>query len=143
MASLNKVQIIGNLGKDPETRYTTRGDAVCNISVATTKVWKDKNGQKQDKTEWHRVVLYRGMAETASQYLKQGAQVYIEGELVTEKWEDKDGTQRYTTKIEASDMKMLGRAPSREGGPLEDRRPHMPERADPFAPPAGVDDIPF
>jgi len=142
MASLNKVQLIGNLGKDPETRYTTRGDAVCNISLATTDVWKDKNGQKQDKTEWHRVVLYRGMAETASRYLKQGAQVYIEGKLVTEKWEDKDGTQRYTTKIEASEMKMLGKAPDRDGA-LEDRRPPVTDRQDPFSGAPPVDDIPF
>lgn len=141
MASLNKVQLIGNLGKDPDTRYTTRGDAVCNISLATTDTWKDKNGQKQDKTEWHRVVLYRGMAETAQQYLKQGAQVYIEGKLVTEKWEDKDGKQRYSTKIEATDMKMLGRAPARDG--LEDRRPAPVDRADPFSSAPPVDDIPF
>lgn len=142
MASLNKVQIIGNLGKDPDTRYTTRGDAVCNISVATTDTWKDKNNQKQEKTEWHRVVLYRGMAETAQQYLKQGSQVYIEGRLVTEKWEDKNGEQRYTTKIEATDMKMLGRAPSRESV-LEDRRPAAADRQDPFGSAPPVDDIPF
>lgn len=142
MASLNKVQLIGNLGKDPELRYTTRGDAVCNLSIATTDVWKDKNGQKQDKTEWHRVVLFRGIAETASQYLKQGAQVYIEGKLVTEKWEDKNGEQRYTTKIEASDMKMLGKAPGRDGA-LEDRRPPVADRQDPFGSTPPVDDIPF
>ena len=142
MASLNKVQLIGNLGKDPELRYTTRGDAVCNLSIATTDVWKDKNGQKQDKTEWHRVVLFRGIAETASQYLKQGAQVYIEGKLVTEKWEDKNGEQRYTTKIEANDMKMLGKAPGRDGA-LEDRRPSVADRQDPFGSAPPVDDIPF
>lgn len=142
MASLNKVQIIGNLGKDPDTRYTTRGDAVCNISVATTDTWKDKNNQKQEKTEWHRVVLYRGMAETAQQYLKQGSQVYIEGRLVTEKWEDKNGEQRYTTKIEATDMKMLGRAPSRESV-LEDRRLAAADRQDPFGSAPPVDDVPF
>lgn len=141
MASLNKVQIIGNLGKDPDTRYTTRGDAVCNLSIATTDAWKDKNGEKQEKTEWHRVVLYRGMAETAARYLKQGAQVYIEGKLVTERWEDKDGTQRYSTKIEASEMKMLGRAPGREG--LEDRRPPPPDRHDSSSSAPPVDDIPF
>ncbi|TXI29374.1 MAG: single-stranded DNA-binding protein [Nitrosomonas oligotropha] len=108
MASLNKVILIGNLGKDPETRYMSNGDAVTNITVATTDTWKDKNGEKQEKTEWHRVTFYRKLAEIAGEYLKKGRSVYVEGRLETRKWTDKNGVERYTTDIIASDMKMLG-----------------------------------
>ncbi|MEK6735115.1 MAG: single-stranded DNA-binding protein [Pseudomonadota bacterium] len=108
MASVNKVILIGNLGKDPETRYMSNGDAVTNITVATTDTWKDKNGEKQEKTEWHRVTFYRKLAEIAGEYLKKGRPVYIEGRLETRKWTDKAGVERYTTDIIASDMKMLG-----------------------------------
>jgi len=111
MASLNKVILIGNLGRDPETRYLPNGDAVTNISVATTDTWKDKNGEKQEKTEWHRVSLYRRLAEVAGEYLKKGSQVYIEGRIEYREYE-KDGQKRYTTDIVASEMKMLG---SRQG----------------------------
>lgn len=111
MASLNKVILIGNLGRDPETRYLPNGDAVTNISVATTDTWKDKNGEKQEKTEWHRVSLYRRLAEIAGEYLKKGSQVYIEGRIEYREYE-KDGQKRYTTDIVASEMKMLG---SRQG----------------------------
>lgn len=131
MASLNKVQLIGHLGADPETRYTTSGDAVCTIRLATSKTWRDKaSGEQRESTEWHRVVLYRRLGEVAGQYLRKGSQVYIEGELQTRKWTDKDGADRYTTKVVADEMKMLGKrngaadsAPSDTGG-----------RADPFAP---------
>jgi len=108
MASVNKVILIGNLGKDPETRYMSNGDAVTNITLATTDTWKDKNGEKQEKTEWHRVTFYRKLAEIAGEYLKKGRSVYIEGRLETRKWTDKNGVERYTTDIIASDMKMLG-----------------------------------
>ncbi|MBA3756564.1 MAG: single-stranded DNA-binding protein [Nitrosomonas sp.] len=108
MASVNKVILIGNLGKDPETRYMSNGEAVTNITLATTDTWKDKNGEKQEKTEWHRVTFYRKLAEIAGEYLKKGRSVYIEGRLETRKWTDKAGVERYTTDIIASDMKMLG-----------------------------------
>ncbi|SEQ86117.1 single-strand DNA-binding protein [Nitrosomonas sp. Nm51] len=108
MASVNKVILIGNLGRDPETRYMSSGDAVTNISLATTEVWKDKNGEKQEKTEWHRVTFYRKLAEIAGEYLKKGRSVYVEGRLETRKWTDKNGMERYTTEIIATDMKMLG-----------------------------------
>jgi single-strand DNA-binding protein len=111
MASVNKVILIGNLGKDPETRYMPNGDAVTNITVATTDAWKDKSGEKQEKTEWHRVTFYRKLAEIVGEYLKKGSQVYIEGRLETKKWTDKEGIERYTTEIIASDMKMLGSKP--------------------------------
>ncbi|MGE5493025.1 MAG: single-stranded DNA-binding protein [Actinomycetota bacterium] len=109
MASVNKVILVGNLGADPETRYTASGDAVCNIRLATTDSWKDKqSGEKREMTEWHRVVFYRKLAEIAGQYLKKGSQVYLEGRLKTRKWQDKDGQDRYTTEIEATEMQMLG-----------------------------------
>ncbi|OGA28384.1 MAG: single-stranded DNA-binding protein, partial [Betaproteobacteria bacterium RIFCSPLOWO2_12_61_14] len=109
MASVNKVILIGNLGKDPETRYMPNGEAVTNITVATSETWKDKtSGEKQEKTEWHRVTFYRRLAEIAGEYLKKGSQVYIEGRLETRKWQDKEGKDRYTTEIIANEMKMLG-----------------------------------
>jgi len=113
MASVNKVILVGNLGRDPETRYTTGGDAVTNIRVATTDTWKDKNGEKQEKTEWHTVVFFGRQAEIAGEYLKKGRQVYLEGRLQTRKWQDKEGQDRYTTEIVADRMQMLG---SRESG---------------------------
>jgi single-strand DNA-binding protein len=113
MASLNKVILIGNLGKDPETRYAPSGDAICNITVATSETWKDKtSGEKKEQTEWHRVVFFGRLAEIAAQYLRKGSQVYVEGRLQTRKWQDKDGQDRYTTEIRADEMKMLG---SRQG----------------------------
>ena len=125
MASVNKVILIGNLGRDPEVRYMPSGDAVANISIATTETWKDKNGEKQEKTEWHRVAMFGKTAEIAGEYLKKGSQVYIEGRLETRKWTDKEGQERYTTEIRADRMQMLG---SRSGGsermaPPEDEAP--------------------
>ncbi len=109
MASVNKVILVGNLGKDPETRYVPNGDAVTNITIATTDSWKDKaTGEKKEATEWHRVVFFRKLAEIAGQYLKKGSSVYIEGSLKTRKWQDKDGMDRYTTEIVADTMQMLG-----------------------------------
>lgn len=114
MASVNKVILVGNLGKDPEVRYMPSGEAVTNITLATTESWRDKStGDKKEATEWHRVVFFRKLAEIAGQYLKKGSQVYIEGSLKTRKWQDKDGQERYTTEIVADEMKMLG---SRQGG---------------------------
>ena len=113
MASVNKVILVGNLGRDPETRYTTSGDAVTNIRLATTDTWKDKNGEKQERTEWHNIVFYGRQAEIAGEYLKKGRQIYVEGRLQTRKWQDKEGQDRYTTEIIADRMQMLG---GREGG---------------------------
>ena len=109
MDSVNKVILVGNLGADPETRYTKGGDAICSIRLATTDSYKDKNsGEKREVTEWHRVVFYRKLAEIAGQYLKKGSQVYIEGKIKTRKWQDKDGQGRYTTEVQVAELKMLG-----------------------------------
>jgi len=109
MASVNKVILVGNLGRDPETRYAPEGGAITNISIATTEQWKDKaSGEKQERTEWHRVVFFNRLAEIAGEYLKKGSQVYVEGNLRTRKWQDKEGKERYTTEIVAERMQMLG-----------------------------------
>jgi single-strand DNA-binding protein len=113
MASVNKVILVGNLGRDPEMRYMPNGEAVCNFSIATTDNWKDKNGQKQERTEWHNIVMYRKLAEIAGEYLKKGRPVYVEGRLQTRKWQTKEGQDRYTTEIIADQMQMLG---GRDGG---------------------------
>ena len=113
MASVNKVILIGNLGRDPETRYTTGGDAVTNLNIATSETWKDKAGEKQEKTEWHRVVLFGRQAEIAGEYLKKGRSVYIEGRLQTKKYTDKDGVEKYSTEIVGDRMQLLG---SKDGG---------------------------
>ncbi len=111
---INKVIIIGNLGKDPETRYMPNGGAVTNITVATSESWKDKqSGQQQERTEWHNVVFFNRLAEIAGEYLKKGSKVYLEGSLRTRKWQDKSGADRYTTEIVGSEMQMLD---SRAGG---------------------------
>jgi single-strand DNA-binding protein len=116
MASVNKTIIVGNLGRDPELRYMPNGEALCNIAVATTETWKDKNtGEKKEQTEWHRVTMYRKLAEIAGQYLKKGSSVYLEGKLQTRKWTDKEGVERYTTEIIADTMQMLGGGPASQG----------------------------
>ena len=157
MASVNKVIIVGNLGADPETKYLPSGDAVTNIRVATTDTWKDKtSGEKKEATEWHRIAFFGRLAEVAGEYLKKGSQVYIEGQLRTRKWQDKDGQDRYSTEIRADVMQMLGR---REGGgePRGEREARSPAPAESRAAepkpaaakkPAGKfddmeDDIPF
>ena len=152
MASVNKVILLGNLGRDPETRYTTGGDAVTNLSIATSEQWKDKSGEKQERTEWHRVVLFGRQAEIAGEYLKKGSQVYVEGNLRTRNWQDKEGKERYTTEIVAERMQMLG---SRAGmgdagarGGDEDKAPVTAGETKPAKKPAGKfddmeDDIPF
>jgi single-strand DNA-binding protein len=114
MASVNKVILIGNLGRDPEVRYTASGAAICNVTIATSRQWKDKtSGERQEETEWHRVVFYDRLAEIAGEYLKKGRPVYVEGRLKTRKWTDKDGVEKYTTEIVAAEMQLLG---GREGG---------------------------
>jgi single-strand DNA-binding protein len=157
MASVNKVIIIGNLGRDPETRYMPDGGAITNISVATTETWKDKAGEKQEKTEWHRVAFFGKLAEIAGEYLKKGSQVYVEGRLQTRKWQDKDGADKYTTEIVANAMQMLGSRQGMGGGGGGDRGEMSGEReggaarapAKATAKPAGgkfddlEDDIPF
>ncbi len=138
---LNKVTLIGNLGQDPEIRYAQNGNAVATLSIATSESWKDKEtGEKVEKTEWHRIVLFSRLAEIAEKYLQKGSQIYLEGKLQTRKWEDKDGNQRYTTEVVGGMMKMLG---SRgEGKPQEAKQGAAP------APSETVDDdfdmdIPF
>ena len=147
---INKVILIGNLGNDPDTRYTASGAAVTNISLATTDSWKDKeSGEQQDRTEWHRIVFFNRLAEIVSEYLKKGSQVYIEGRLQTRKWQDKEGKDRYTTEIVANEMQMLGGRGGSAGAPMGG--PPMSESAAPAAAaasstPAGDfvdDDIPF
>lgn len=114
MASVNKVILIGNLGRDPEVRYAPSGSAICNVTLATSRQWKDKtSGERQEETEWHRVVFYDRLAEIAGEYLKKGRPVYVEGRLKTRKWTDKDGVEKYTTEIVADQMQLLG---GREGG---------------------------
>ena len=142
MASLNKAIIIGHLGKDPETRYTADGTAVCNFTVATTESWKDKaSGQKKEATEWHRVDAFSKLAEICGQYLKKGSLVYVEGKITTRKWTDKEGVERYSTSIRADQMKMLG------GKPVEEEQQPMSKRVasrpDDGSVAAMDDDIPF
>jgi len=111
---VNKVILVGNLGKDPEVRYTANGGAVANITLATSESWKDKQtGENQERTEWHRVVMFNRLGEVAGEYLRKGSQVYIEGKIQTRKWQDQNGQDRYTTEIVANEMQMLG---SRSGG---------------------------
>jgi single-strand DNA-binding protein len=109
MASINKVIIVGHLGRDPDMRYMPNGEAVTTINVATTESWKDKNsGEKKEQTEWHRITFYRRLAEVVGQYVRKGSQIYVEGRLQTRKWQDKEGVERYTTEIIADSMQMLG-----------------------------------
>lgn len=151
MASVNKVILVGNLGKDPEVRYAPSGDAIANVTLATTENWKDKNGEKQEKTEWHRVSFFGKTAEVAGQYLKKGSQVYVEGRIQTRKWTDKEGQERYTTEIVADKMQMLGgRSSSTSMDNTESPRPATrPAPVSSPAKPAGAnfddleDDIPF
>jgi len=116
MASVNKVILIGNLGRDPEVKYTQNGTAVANLSVATNEVWTDKSGQKQERTEWHRVVVWGKQAQVLAEHLAKGKQIYVEGSLQTRSWDDRDGNKRYTTEVRATRVLMLGRA---EGARVE------------------------
>ena len=157
MASVNTVILVGNLGKDPEVRYMTNGDAVANVSIATSESWKDKvSGEKKEITEWHRLVFYRKLAEIVGQYLKKGSTVYVEGRIRTRKWQDKEGQERTTTEIDVTEMQMLGgrnAAPSsggetEYGGSMPSSSAPSPARGTPAAkkPPSFEDmddDIPF
>jgi single-strand DNA-binding protein len=161
MASINKVILVGNLGRDPETRYLPEGGAVTNVSIATTDTWKDKtSGEKKEATEWHRVVFFNRLAEIAGEYLKKGSQVYVEGRLRTRKWQDKEGQDKYTTEIVCDTMQMLGgrQGMGEGGGRGAERGDASPDRGGPPAEgrpapsaakkPAGKfddmeDDIPF
>jgi single-strand DNA-binding protein len=144
MRGVNKVILIGNLGRDPEVRYTREGTAVANLNLATTETWNDGSGQRQERTEWHKVVAWGKLAEIAKEYLGKGKQVYIEGRLQTRSWEDKEGVKRYTTEVRADQMVMLGGrgadGMSRDSGP-------PPSEASDFGRPesfqATEDDVPF
>lgn len=116
MAGVNKVIIIGNLGQDPEVRYTASGNPVANFSVATSEQWNDKNGQRQERTEWHRIVAWGKLAELCGEYLSKGRQCYVEGKLQTRNWEDRDGHKRYTTEIVANQVTFLGGGGGSSGG---------------------------
>lgn len=151
---INKAILIGNLGKDPETRYTAGGSAVTNIRIATNETWKDKQtGEQQERTEWHAVVFFGRLAEIAAEYLRKGSTVYVEGRLQTRKWQDKDGQDRYTTEIVANEMQMLGGRGGAGGGAMpEDDAGQAPARRRPAAAASGGgsapaedfdDDIPF
>jgi single-strand DNA-binding protein len=139
MRGVNKVILVGNLGRDPEVRYTRNGTAVATLNIATTETWTDQNGQRQDRTEWHRVVAWSKLAEIVKEYLSKGQQVYIEGKLQTRSWDDRDGNKRYTTEIKADQMVMLGGR--RDAGGRELEPPPGPENEEPFE--ASEDDVPF
>ena len=134
---LNKVILIGRLGRDPETRYMPNGEAVCNFSVATSESWKDQSGQRQERIEWHNITMYRRLAEIAGQYLKKGSQVYLEGKIQTRKYQGKDGIERTAYDIIANEMKMLGGGNSEQQAQSE--APTPPRRQAPAAPAAPVD----
>ncbi len=140
MGGVNKVILIGNLGRDPEVRYTPSGVAVANFSIATSEEWKDKvSGQKQERTEWHRIVAWRRLGEICGEYLHKGSQVFIEGKLQTRSWEDRDGNKRYTTEVYATTMQMLG-SPNRGSKTTGQEDPGYPVE-EPITVPE--DDIPF
>lgn len=134
---INKVILVGNLGGDPELRTTDGGTAVCNFTVATNESYKDRDGNKVDKTEWHRIVAWGRLAEICGEYLTKGRQVYLEGQLQTRKWEDKDGVERYTTEVKIREMQMLGSNPTAAG---EAAAAHEAEAGDSSGP---DDDLPF
>jgi len=149
---VNKAIIVGNVGQDPEVRYMPSGSAVAEVSVATTEQWKDKNnGEKQERTEWHRITFFGRLAEIVGEYIKKGSQIYVEGSIRTEKWQDKQGNDRYTTKIIANEMQMLGGRTGGSAGFNQDtpqQQQRAPQQQAPAAAPAGAsadfdDDIPF
>ena len=136
---LNKVILIGRLGRDPEVRYMPNGEAVCNFSVATSESWKDQSGQRQEKTEWHNITMYRKLAEIAGQYLKKGSQVYLEGKIQSRKYQGKDGIERTAYEIIANEMKMLGGG--NDSGQQSNQTPSQPRRQAPATPAAPAEDI--
>jgi len=151
---LNKVMLIGNLGADPETRFTQDGTCVCNLRVATTEKFKNRNGERQERTEWHRVVMWGKLGEIANQYLSKGSRVYIEGKIETRKWQNRDGNDQYTTEIRANEMKMLGGGTGAGGGasgnqnqgsssfPSQGGGGSAPKGNDPFASTPDFGDVP-
>ena len=143
--SLNKVHLIGRLGRDPEVRYMPNGDAVCNFSLATSEKFTDKSGNKAEKTEWHNIVIYRKLAEIAGQYLKKGSQVYLEGKIQSRKYTDKNGVERTAYEIVCHEMKMLGgnEAQHMQPAPPASQEPPPPPAARNAAPPSDDSDIPF
>lgn len=144
MAGINKVIIVGNLGADPEVRYTPSGSAVANFSVATSESWKDKNtGEKKERTEWHRIVVWGKLGELCGEYLSKGRQVYVEGRLQTRSYDDKEGVKRYMTEIIATDVQFLGSKESGGGRPAGGAAPPRDSFGVPGAPPPADDDIPF
>lgn len=145
---INKVIIVGNLGRDPEVRYLPNGSAVTNLNIATSQSWKDKQtGEQQERTEWHRVVTFNRLAEISAEYLKKGSKIYIEGSLRTQKWQDKSGNDRYTTEIVANEMQMLDSRGGTAGGPSSDGRSDFSASSNAQPQPASAegfdDDIPF
>ena len=144
MGSVNKVILVGNLGRDAELRYTPGGAAVATLNLATTEVWNDKAGQKQEKTEWHRIVLWGKQAESLQEYLTKGKQIYVEGRLQTRQWDDKDGNKRYTTEIKADRVTLLGGGGGGRSGGVERSSGHAAGSQDePPMEPMTDDDIPF
>ena len=140
--SVNKAILIGRLGRDPEVRHMPNGEAVCNFSIATSETWKDQHGQKQERTEWHAITLYRRLAEVAGQYLKKGSQVYIEGRIQSRKYTDKNGIERTAYEIIGNEMKMLGgKAEGSSESANTAEPPAPPSRQAPAAPAQPVDDI--
>lgn len=139
---LNKVILIGRLGRDPEVRYMPNGEAVCNFSVATSEAWNDRNGQRQERTEWHNITMYRRLAEIAGQYLKKGSQVYLEGKIQSRKYTDKNGVERTAYDIIVNEMKMLGGgSDGQQAQSAQTETPTPPRRQAPVAPAAPVDDV--
>lgn len=144
MSGVNKVILLGRLGRDPEKRYTQNGTAVTNFSMATSEVYNDKTtGQKNEKTEWHNVVIWGKLAETAAEYLKKGRQVYVEGKLQTRTWEDKNQVKRYTTEIVCNSLQFIGDAPQRSQGSQMPGAPEGVEMIEPGPAYIGDEDIPF
>ncbi len=146
MGSVNKAILVGNLGRDAELRYTPGGAAVATLSLATTEIWNDKSGQRQEKTEWHRIVLWGKQAETLQEYLLKGRQIFVEGRLQTRKWDDRDGNTKYTTEVRADRVVLLGRRDDAGGGgprPERQEQQQAPAMSGAPAPELTEDDIPF
>lgn len=139
MASVNKVILVGNLGRDPEIRYTTGGQPVANFTMATTERWNDPSGERKEKTEWHRIVVWGKQAEIAAEYLRKGRQVYVEGSLQTREWTDREGNKRYTTEVRAQRLQLLGRPDDRPAAAPQPAAEEVAEPAGGFS----EDDIPF
>lgn len=142
MAGINKVILVGNLGKDPEVRYLEGGTAVANFPIATSETYKDRtSGERKTNTEWHNIVVWRGLAEIAEKYLKKGSQIYLEGKLRTRQWQDKDGNNRYTTEVVADNLQMLGRKDDNSSAPAS--KPATPTAPEVDNSANEVDDLPF